>query len=69
MVIVRSWGPDQKTGSIDDILSKKMIRAPAKDVGGEIAKRGVKAIRKRVAGLLPGGDKEKQPEKTDNAEK
>jgi len=65
---VRSSGPDRKSGSIDDILATRVIRASAKDVGGKLAKRGVKAIRDRVTRLLPGGDKEQLPEDIDVAE-
>ncbi len=39
-----------------------MIHAPAKEVGGELAKRGIKALRARVARLLSGGDEDQLPE-------
>ncbi|QDT30681.1 hypothetical protein Enr10x_60490 [Gimesia panareensis] len=67
-VVVRSWGPDRKPGSSDDIVTKHTIRVPAKEVGGELAKRGMKAVRNRIAGWLPGGDKEQQSKETDNVE-
>lgn len=69
LVVVRSTGPDRKPGTIDDLLEIRTIRAPAKEVGGELAKRGVKAIRNRIAEMLPGGEKEQQPEEIDDAEK
>ncbi|MDX1930797.1 MAG: hypothetical protein SFV81_30010 [Pirellulaceae bacterium] len=68
LIVVRSSGPDRQTGSIDDILATRVIRASAKDVGGELANRGIKALRDRVAGLLPGGDEEQLPEDMDVGE-
>jgi hypothetical protein len=54
IVVVRSSGPDRKSGSIDDIIAIRVIRASAKDVGGELANRGIKALRDRVVRRLPG---------------
>lgn len=68
LVVVRSSGPDRKSGSIDDILATRLVRASAKDVGGELANRGIKALRDRVAHLLPGGDEEQLPQKMDVGE-
>ena len=65
LVVVRSSGPDRKSGSIDDILATRVIRASAKEVGGELAGRGIKAIRDRVAEMLPDGDKEALPKDMD----
>ncbi|HUG67128.1 MAG TPA: hypothetical protein VMM76_05230 [Pirellulaceae bacterium] len=65
LVVVRSSGPDRKSGSIDDILATRVIRSPAKQVGGELVDRGVKAIRDRVSRVLPGADKEMLPEDMD----
>jgi hypothetical protein len=65
LVVVRSSGPDRKSGTIDDILAIRFIRANAKDVGGELADRGIKGIRDRVAPLLPGGEQEKPPRHRD----
>ena len=62
LVVVRSSGPDRKSGSIDDILATRVIRASAKDVGGELANRGMRAVRGRIAELLPGGDGEQLAE-------
>ncbi len=56
LVVVRSSGPDRKPGSIDDILDTRVIPASAKDVGGELAERGLKALRDRFGKLLPGGN-------------
>lgn len=67
LVVVRSAGPDRKPGSIDDLLAIRTVPAPAKEVGGELAKRGMKAVRNRIADWLPGGKQEQQPEKTDDA--
>lgn len=68
LVVVRSSGPDRKSGSIDDILATRMTRASAKEVGGELAKRSIKAIRNRVGKLLPGGKKGPLPKEIDVAE-
>lgn len=57
MVVVRSNGPDGKSGTIDDLLAVRLAKAPAKKVGRELANRGAKAIRDRVGRLLP--EKEK----------
>lgn len=65
LVVVRSSGPDRKPGSVDDLLEIHVIRASAKEVGGELAHRGWNALRNRVTKLLPGGGKEAQPEETD----
>jgi len=65
LVVVRSSGPDRKSGTIDDILAIRVIRANAKDVGGELADRGIKGIRDRVAPLLPGGEQKKLPRHKD----
>lgn len=67
LVVVRSSGPDRRSGSVDDILATRVSRASAKEVGGELANRGIKAIRDAVAELLPGGNKE-QPEDMDVGE-
>lgn len=67
LVVVRSSGPDRKSGTIDDLLEMRVTRAAARDVGGKLAKRGIKAIRDRVTGLLPGSDKEQQPKDIDAA--
>jgi hypothetical protein len=55
LVAVRSSGPDRKSGTIDDLLAPRVVRASVKDVGGELAKRGMQALRDRVAQLTPGG--------------
>jgi hypothetical protein len=69
MVVVRSSGPDRKSGTLDDILAIRVIPANAKDLGGELANRGIKGIRDRVAQLLAGGEKEKLPKHVDVDEK
>ena len=66
-IVVRSWGPDHIPGSYDDIVEERTIRVSAKEAGGELTKRGVKAIRNRIVEMLPGGKKDQQPEETDNA--
>lgn len=58
LVVVRSPGPDRKTGSIDDILGISVIHNSPNDFGRELANLGIKALRDRVAELLPGGDQE-----------
>lgn len=68
LVVVRSSGPDRKSGSIDDILATRVVRSSAREVGGELANRGIKALRDRVAKLLPGGDEDQLPEEIDVGE-
>lgn len=58
LVVVRSSGPDRRSGSIDDILAIRVIRASAKEIGGELTNRGIQAIRNAVTDLLPGGGHE-----------
>lgn len=65
LVVVRSSGPDWESGTIDDILAIRVIRANAKEAGGELANRGIRGIRDRVARLLPDGEKEKLPKDMD----
>ncbi len=57
LVVVRSSGPDCESGSIDDILATRVVHASAKELGGELANRGIKMLRNGVAGLLPSRDK------------
>lgn len=58
LIVVRSSGPDHATGTADDILGTQIIRAPAQAVGGELANRGMKALRERAAKLLPNNNEE-----------
>ncbi|HBJ38194.1 MAG TPA: hypothetical protein DDZ51_26255 [Planctomycetaceae bacterium] len=68
LIVVRSSGPDRKSGSIDDLLAIRVVRAQAKDVGGELAKRGAKALKDRIAGLLGEDAKEPLPENINGGE-
>ena len=75
LLVVRSIGPDRKSGMIDDQLAVRTVRAPAKQIGGELAKRGFEKLREKAKGWLRGKDDEtdKEPnpikeEHTANAE-
>ncbi|QDT80931.1 hypothetical protein Mal35_44060 [Gimesia maris] len=68
LIVVRSSGPDRRSGSIDDLLETHVVQASVKEVGGELAHRGWKALRNRVNNFLPGGEKEKQPAENDVSE-
>ena len=52
LVVVRSQGPDRQSGTIDDLLATRVVRASAGEVGGELADRGIEALGKRVKQLL-----------------
>lgn len=65
LLVVRSSGPDRKSGTIDDILATRVVRASAMAVGDELAERGIKALRDRVADLISGGDDEQLPDDLD----
>ena len=58
LLVVRSCGPDRKPGTIDDQLAIRTVAAPAKQIGGELAKRGFDEVREKVKGWLPGKDEE-----------
>lgn len=62
LVVVRSTGPDQKPGTADDLLELRTIRASVKEVGGEVAKRGLNALRNRLGALLRRQDKDERDE-------
>lgn len=67
LVVVRSPGPDRQSGTIDDILAIRMIQASIPEIGGELAERGMQALRDRAARLLPGKAKN-QPADEGNAD-
>ena len=67
LVVVRSPGPDRQPGTIDDILAIRMIQASIPEIGGELAERGMQALRERAARLLPGNAKN-QPADEGNAD-
>lgn len=61
LVVVRSPGPDRRSGTIDDILAIRVIEVDAKDVAAEVVDRGMDGIRKRVAKFLPANEQAKHP--------
>jgi len=64
-LLVRSSGPDQQPGTIDDIHSHRSIGATATEVGGELANRGFQAAREKIKDLLPEKQDGEQPDETD----
>jgi len=69
LIVVRSPGPDRESGSIDDILAVRVVRASAKEVGGELANRALEAMRNRVDRLFAGDDGEVLPKDIDIGER
>jgi type II secretory pathway pseudopilin PulG len=65
VVVVRSLGPDQQAGSIDDISETRIIRATAAEVGGELAKRGLNKLRERATKLFQRDDSDDNPSSTE----
>ncbi|PHS18752.1 MAG: hypothetical protein COA78_01845 [Blastopirellula sp.] len=51
-ITVRSSGPDREFGTEDDLQATRMAQASAKEVGGELLKRGVKSIKQRLSDFL-----------------
>jgi len=68
MVVVRSSGPDGNSGTIDDLLAIRVRRAAAKEVGGELADRSLRAVRKRLAKFMPGKGDAELPDEIDIAD-
>ncbi len=52
LIVVRSAGPDRKTGTIDDLLAIETVPATKKELAKEVAKRGAQALRKRLEKLV-----------------
>ncbi len=65
VVVVRSFGPDQQVGSIDDISETRIIRATAAEVGGELAKRGLNKLRERATKVFQRDDSDDNPSSTE----
>lgn len=58
LIVVRSTGPDRKPGTIDDQLAIRTVGAPAKQIGGDLAKRGFEKLREKAKGWLRGDGEE-----------
>jgi hypothetical protein len=65
MVVVRSSGSDRKSGTLDDLLAIRITPATGKQVVGELAERGLQAVRGRLARMLPGSQEKEIPEQID----
>ena len=52
MLVVRSAGPDQRRGTIDDLLAVRFSRAAVKDVAVALFKRGAGAAKDQLAASL-----------------
>lgn len=63
MIVVRSWGPDCRHGTIDDQLAVRVENPPLKILGRRIGKVGLDFVQKRIQKLFPG--KQLPPEKID----
>lgn len=54
LIVVRSWGPDAKHGTLDDLLEIQFTRPPLKVFGKNLAMVGIDLIQERIKKLLPG---------------
>ena len=54
LIVVRSAGPDSRTGTIDDMLSVRFARPRLNVLGIDLGKIGVDAVKKRLLHILPG---------------
>lgn len=54
LIVVRSAGPDRRTGTIDDMLSVRFARPRLKALGIDLGKLGVEAVQGRLHKILPG---------------
>lgn len=45
LIVVRSSGPDRKTGSVDDLLAVRNLRPTLKEAGGKVIQSGAEALR------------------------
>lgn len=54
LIVVRSAGPDCRTGTIDDMLAVRFARPGLKVLGIDLAKIGVEAVKNRLHKILPG---------------
>ncbi|MCA9094709.1 MAG: hypothetical protein KDA68_14580 [Planctomycetaceae bacterium] len=67
LIVVRSFGPDRKRGTIDDILVIGEAHLPLKQAAGKLANRGLNVLKDRAAKLLQRKDTPTPPDdkKTD----
>jgi hypothetical protein len=63
-IVVRSHGPDQQPATLDDIKDSRFLAASAKEVGGELANRGLEAAREKFNELLPEKQDDEPPDAT-----
>ncbi len=54
MIVVRSHGPDHKSGSIDDLLAIRIAKAPVKQIIGNAVHQGIQAAAEKLKDVLPG---------------
>jgi hypothetical protein len=52
LVVVRSNGPDRRSGTSDDLLGIRMQQKPLKQLGGEIGNVAVEKLKEKAAALL-----------------
>jgi hypothetical protein len=52
MLVVRSHGNDGKSGTLDDMLAIRIVRARVAEIGGQLAKRGFDKVKDRLQKLL-----------------
>ena len=52
LYVVRSSGPDRKSGTIDDILSPEIRIASLKEVAGELIDRGNKKVKEKLTDTI-----------------
>lgn len=57
-IVVLSDGPDQTTGTTDDIKAYRYIRNSSKEVAGKLTARGIDHLKDKVAGILPRREQE-----------
>lgn len=66
LIVVRSFGPDRKRGTIDDILVIGEAHLPLKQAAGKLAKRGLNALKDRATKLLQHNDEPSPPTTIDD---
>ena len=52
MLVVRPHGNDGKSGTLDDMLAIRIVRARVAEIGGQLAKRGFDKVKDRLQKLL-----------------
>lgn len=54
LIVARSWGPDSRHGTLDDLLAIRFTRPPLKVFGKKLLAVGIDLIRDQVQKMLPG---------------